>query len=180
MEMNKIIYLDLDGVLVNFVKGVYEILGEKSPILGESDMTKWYGLSHNQFWKEINKYGEAWWADLERLSWADELFDFCQEKFELDNMFFLTSPSRLPGCLSGKLKWIQKHYPQMQRKVIFTPQKHLCAREGRILIDDTKSKTSKFHEYGGVGLLFPALYNDCWKLADKPVDFIKEQINNII
>lgn len=168
----RICFLDLDSVLVDFISGALKALGVNNYTipLNESNMEKWPGVNctTEQFWLSIDKTGEDFWAELEKYDYADELVSVCKSFGEV---FFLTSPSRNPKCLSGKLIWVQKHFPELQRKIVLTPAKYLCAAPDRVLIDDTILKCDKFSKFGGLSVLFPQEYNRAWNdfsLLDRP------------
>jgi 5'(3')-deoxyribonucleotidase len=185
--MNKpIIYLDLDGVLVDFVSGALKTLGVtnyKIPPNGyKIESWKGVGVSTKEFWKAIDATNEHFWADLEKYPWSDKLVRLCES---YGSVFILTSPSRNPYCLAGKMMWLKKHYPRLTRSVIMTPHKYLCAAPNRILIDDNDDKINKFIEYGGTGILFPQMWNTAHALngLDK-VEYVetyldRNQINGL-
>lgn len=174
--MKKIIYLDLDGVLVDFVSGALKEIGvtEYSIPQNEYNIENWGGvnISTEDFWLAIDKTNEHFWANLEKFSWADDLVELCQDFGEV---FFLSSPSRNPYCVAGKMLWIQKHYPKLVRNVILTGKKHHCSAKGRVLIDDSPHKVTPFLKYGGEGILFPAAYNLVGEVDDV-IDYIEKKL----
>lgn len=187
MSNNKeiIIFLDLDSVLVNFVKGSLFALGVTEYTIppNEPNMERWPGVnvSVRDFWKAIDKTESEFWLNLEKYDYADELVDYSLSKGQV---FFLTSPSRNPYCLSGKAMWLQRHFPKLTRKVIYTPAKYLCAAPNRILVDDSLHKVKPFIDHGGRAVLFPQPYNVAWnqfvesKLST--IDYTKRMIDSRI
>lgn len=178
------VFLDLDGVLVDFVSGALKSLGitnYKVPP-GEYNIEKWEGvnISTKEFWSAIDKTNEYFWAELPKYPWADELVELCESYGQL---FILTSPSRNPYCLAGKMIWVQKNFKKLQRKIILTPHKYLCAAPNRVLIDDSNQKCEDFDAYGGKTILFPQLWNTNHSLVDmdkiKYCKFILDQHFNI-
>jgi 5'(3')-deoxyribonucleotidase len=171
-KTNKIerVFLDLDGCITNFVSGALNALGVTSYEIppGEGKIEKWKGIgvSTRQFWKSIDATNEYFWADLPKYEWSDQLVQLLEEESG-GNLHVLTSPSRNPYCLAGKMMWIQKWYPKLQRKMILTPDKYLLAKnESHILIDDTEKKCDDFFMAGGTSLLFPQLYNRNFEFAN--------------
>jgi len=69
------------------------------------------------------------------------------------------SPASTPGCVEGKIAWINKHLPAYSRRFVVGASKHLMASYGKILIDDYEVNTKRFFEHGGTAILFPRLYN---------------------
>jgi 5'(3')-deoxyribonucleotidase len=164
--MNKkdlVIFLDMDGVVANFVKSAMSALNITNYSIppNESSIEKWNGVNvtTKEFWESIDKTKEDFWLNIEKYDYSDQLVSLCESYGEVH---FLTSPSRNPSCLSGKMMWIQKYYPRLQRRTILTSNKYLLADHNRVLIDDTFQKTSKFNQFGGYAILFPQEYNKAW------------------
>ena len=174
--MSKItIFLDLDGILVDFVNGSLKALNISNYTITPSvnNIEKWEGVNvtKSQFWKAIDATNEHFWADLEKYDHANDLVKLCESYGEV---FILSSPSRNPYCSAGKKMWMDKHFPRLSNKMILTSHKYLCAAPNRILIDDTTAMTDKFTEYGGTAILLPQLWNKNYSLAgvDK-VEYVK-------
>lgn len=183
---NKIIFLDLDGVLVNFVKGSLAELNVDIKDIEiparQYDMTKWGNIgvkNQEEFWQIIDKKGAEFWAGLEKYPWADELVDYCLSKAKV---FFLTSPARNPLCSAGKMEWIQKYYPKLRRNVVLTPAKYLCANKNALLIDDSEHKIFPFKNAGGNICIFPQLWNSNfgYPTHENKMKFVKTMIDNFL
>ena len=153
------ISLDLDGVMVYWEKAAAEICGidyEDDKIREElkngKRLEKFVG-GDEKMWPMIDKKGESWWEDLEKLPWADDLIKMLKK--ETKDLFFLSSPSKSPICYSGKIKWVLKNYPDMDRSVFLGCKKHLLANPNILLVDDTVKKVKEFRKYGGHAFLWP-------------------------
>lgn len=180
------LYIDLDGVLCNFVKGCFdlfeeEFIPERWPD-GEWEIGKVLGISKNHFWRIIDGGGHDFWANLEPLPWFDELVQLSNS---IDpNFHLLTSPSRNPNCSKGKMIWIQKHFGWDFRRFILASakSKHHCSGPNRILIDDKPSNIEDWIAAGGTGILFPTVWNtpfDQIPHDSKIVEHISEKIRGI-
>jgi 5'(3')-deoxyribonucleotidase len=158
-----IIFQDLDGCIANFCDAAMKALGviEYTIPPNEPNMEKWPGVNctTKEFWLAIDKTEEDFWVGIEKFPHSDSIIKMLHT---YGDVFFLTSPSRNPKCLSGKAMWIKKHYPRMVRNVVYTPAKYLCANSHSILLDDTKSKLDKFAEHGGWTIMWPQPYNEAW------------------
>jgi 5'(3')-deoxyribonucleotidase len=185
MKQNKLtIFLDLDGVIADFITAAMSALNVTYYTIppDEPNIEKWPGVnvSTKEFWSAIDKTNEDFWFNILKYDYSDELVRLCHSYGEV---FFLTSPSRNPACLSGKMMWIKKHYPRMARNAIMTPAKYLCAAPNRVLIDDTEAKVDKFIEYGGSAILFPQPYNRAWHGFDEKitkVQYVKNCLDYLV
>lgn len=149
------IFLDMDGVLANFVQASIE--AHERPDTHEQitdwDYYKAWGLSTQQFWDKCR--GVQFWARLPEYPWAGRLVSKCQQ---LTETYFLTSPSSTgrAECIRGKELWL---LPPQCRNMIPTEHKHLIAAPGRVLVDDSEPNITKWIAHGGIGLGFKQPWN---------------------
>jgi 5'(3')-deoxyribonucleotidase len=170
-DNNKLrIGLDLDGVLAFWEKAAVETCGidyndEKirNEIKNGKRIETFVG-GDPKMWGMIDAEGEAWWENLEKLPWADKLVDMLKK--ETKDLFFLSSPSKSPICFSGKIKWVLKNYPKMNRDLFLGCKKHLFANPNILLVDDTEKKVKEFRKNGGHAFLWPCPLS----LIDKDID----------
>jgi 5'(3')-deoxyribonucleotidase len=149
--MKKIIFLDLDGVLVNFSGGLCKllrvdpygleartILKSSLPIEGGPFGTK------EEIDKAIQDAGYDFWYNLKLNPWALNLI-YTAEKY--GEVFFLTSPGPYHAAAHAKLDYIYDNFGS--RNYVLTEHKYLCAAPNHILIDDMDKNLDpwKEHEY---------------------------------
>ena len=153
------IALDLDGCVAYWEKSAAMTCGVdykdekiRQQIKDGKRMETFVG-GDPKMWAMIDKEGEAWWEDMGRLPWADDLIDMLKK--ETKDFFFLSSPSRSPVCYSGKMKWVLKNYPKEDRSLFLGCKKHFVASPNVLLIDDTEKKINQFREYGGHAFHWP-------------------------
>ena len=152
------IFLDMDGVIVNFHKEVIKRFNYKGEWpKGEYDCTKVLGMSVRNFWNELDCL--RFWADLEIYPEAEEIIRMCEEYVGQENICLLSTPTDHPDCLSGKLKWLQRCIPNYSRNYIFTPHKRFFAHNDALLIDDHERNIDLFTQYGGRTFLYPRPWN---------------------
>lgn len=175
------IYLDLDGVIVNFSKGCEKIFPNYSkdhkPL---NDMVAHLEIAPYEFWKVIDSYGEEWWYNLEPESWAEELIDII--KFYDKDFTILTSPSRSHFAASGKILWLQKFFKSKKfSNYIITPAKNkkLLANKNAILIDDNDKNCEEFRSRLGYTILFPRIWNQNYLKEDDKLGHVRQQLNII-
>lgn len=137
---DKVICLDLDGVLTDF----------------EGQFATWYRNRHagelprsNMIWQYINTWGPEFWASMPWTPWGKELYHYCRT---LAPVLLLTSSSNDGASAMGKHQWIERNTDS--RDYAICPAKWLVASPRHCLIDDTPKKLNKFIEAGGYGHLF--------------------------
>ena len=180
--MIKRIFLDMDGVLSNFVGAVatifrtteQELLDKWIP--GEYDVCKILDISEERMWEMVFLGGEEFWSEMKPYPWAKELYELC---CSIAPTVILTSPSREPNCLSGKVKWLCKNLgsEEVFRDFLIGPRKEMCAAPGHLLIDDYDNKCSSFIEHGGEAILFRRVWNQGRLIDDDPMEYIKTQLD---
>lgn len=156
------IFCDVDGVLSNFVLGAsrlfnqdYEELLKRWP-RGHYDMEDVLGISRDAFFDTISATGEHFWTTLPAYDHAREFYDFCTN---LGPTYILSAPTRDPGSLAGKVRWLQNMFGPKFRNYVITMNKELCARETHVLIDDHEVNVKKFRSHDGHAVLWPTLHN---------------------
>lgn len=161
-----IIFLDMDGVLADFVQAALRVHfgNEWRDVLrawpkGAYETYDHMGITVDQFWAKINKCGADFWAGLPLFPWTDSLIKACQA---LGTICVLSSPSRHPDCVQGKLRWIRRVFGEKFRNYIFAPKQHkyLLAAPGRYLVEDSEQNAAEFVEAGGGGaVIIPQPWN---------------------
>lgn len=171
------IYLDFDGVVVDFVKGAYLAHNRKHSeeiVNNEVKHFDWWidqwNISNKQFWSKIDNLGSKFWSNLEPYQWFDELINLCE------NFSIATSPSHHSSATSGKIDSIQKLLGNKFRAYHITPEKWDLGAPGRILIDDLEDNCIKFEENGGFSILMPQPWNKNNHLLDDRMEYVKEQL----
>ena len=163
--MEKILYLDLDGVFVNFIEGWMDhyVIMDRKPV------TKWnfgedYGLDRKDFYRSITSLPISFWSNLSPTSWAFELIDRLTEGigcFKCDKIMFL-SHSVSEECRIGKQLWANKHFPNLGDSLITVSDSKLKSRfenQHSVLIDDKFENCMDFAKNGGRSWLFARPWN---------------------
>jgi len=171
--------IDLDGVLADFTAGASEAHGRPNPYLdknlyGNYYIEKIWGITQEEFWKPMD---EDFWYMLDVMDKAKELVDFLDVEFD-GNICILSSPSKNRGCIDGKLAWIKQHFPQLERKFLFGPQKHFCSSPNTLLVDDYDYNVENFRKFGGHAYLVPRPWNSAHS-EEFDLDDLMEYIDDI-
>ena len=177
MPNGPIIFLDVDGVLADFIGGVGEHLG-KRPLYedpnanlprGYISIGKIYGTSEEHAWSG-DSFG--FWTGLKKTYCADQIMNYVNATGL--PYYFLTAPSKGEHCVRGKIHWLQKHYDAHRDQIIFTNQKHLLAAPSRILLEDHPDNLSKWNFHGGADI---KIYQP-WNCMDPADDLIHERFRS--
>jgi 5'(3')-deoxyribonucleotidase len=148
------VFVDMDGVLADFVKcclrvhGVPLDLWEKPEHRGKFWMNEFWGMTNEEFWVKI-KEEEEFWDRLEPYSNASGLMQVLESKLPKSSIYILSAPPPYSRAHVGKLNWIQKHFPDYATRTILTQHKSLLAAPDRLLIDDGDHNIKPFKSAGG-------------------------------
>lgn len=138
MENYKI-YCDMDGVIVDFIKGYFDLTGR--------DIT---GSFHTdgKFWAPIDKAGVDYWVNLKWTSDGKELWDYIK-KYSPE---LLSSPSRENSSRVGKVTWVKNELPGVHLILRSAEKKQEFAKPNAILIDDRESNIKEWGDAGGIAI----------------------------
>jgi len=166
--------IDMDGVVADFVGAAAKCHNKDLTKLSWPpccyEIERVFQISRAAFWNRLNH--EEFWAEAPKTEFADELMLL----FRKSEKFFLTSPTRSPSCLSGKMLWIERHYPGMARKFLMGPVKQYCAAPDICLVDDSDKNINAFRKRGGKTILVPQIWNTAYQHIDRRLEYIKEQL----
>ena len=153
-EEEFIIFLDLDGVISNWIKATTELLDiEITDDLRDKLKAGEYldntgVITEKEMWDKITEAGSEFWSEMELYPWSHKLID---EMEKLGTVYFLTSPGSCVPAPSGKMAWIKEHFgDEYVKKLIICKDKFRLATSNSVLIDDTDKKIEAFKEKGKV------------------------------
>lgn len=156
--MKPVLFLDLDGVLVDFVGGALAHHGRHLPM----HAVRWNFPEQVGFAKDCptfwNTLGHDFWANLEWTPEGKSVVKVAEEIFA-DNVVIMTSPCDTPGAVEGKIAWIKKNMPKYRRRFFVGPPKALAASPSKILCDDHEGNVDQFLAEGGRAVLVPRPWN---------------------
>lgn len=153
------IYLDMDGVLVDLHAGIHKALGRKRPMVlkpGIWDLDDLFGRKI-----KLDEYSIEWWANLPRTSFASDLVECLLAHEKPSNIFVCTKPAS-PYSAAGKMVWMAYNYPMLaERMIICRGSKALSVnpKADDILIDDYDLNNKHWKEAGGFAITVPQPWN---------------------
>ncbi len=181
------VFLDMDGVLVDFVGGLHRALGmdyshvaypyprAKYEMFGEVCSRSGGNISMDQLLATCDP--AEFWANLQWNTTGREIASAISSVVPWDDVVICTKPMPRPEAWAGKIQWLNKHLPQAKNITIMSAPKHLFAKPGHILIDDKDSNVESFREHGGSGFLIPQPWNSAHeKFLDNYVPKLKEDL----
>jgi 5'(3')-deoxyribonucleotidase len=147
MKVEKI-YLDMDGVLADFDRGLRELCG-MDPAQGKN--------RREDIWGRVKSVGH-FYDKLELMPGAKELFDAIYSEYG-DRCEILTGVPKpdkgIPGAGEDKINWMRRMLSEdIKMNIVLREEKrNYCKGRGCILIDDLYDNIRVWDEYGGTGIL---------------------------
>jgi len=202
--MGKQIFVDLDGVLGDFVHAALQAHREpiSGPSLPEIDdvaiitaaRSAWpdehpfkqlelvLGVTTAQFWDTILGKGVDFWTNMRPFPWTTYLWEQLNAIPDT-GVAILTSPPRGHAAgvgAHGKLDWVCKHLGEdaaYQTIVCPAPYKHMIVHKHAILIDDLDSTVDRVNACnGGRAIRFPSLQFDGKHPTQQDIDDVIKQV----
>lgn len=147
------IYLDMDGVLADFEKGVEELCGMKALSQnGKRDLRQ-----DDLMWSAIRET-DHFYNRLDLMPGAKELFDLIRSRYG-DRCEILTGiPREERGIVTAgqdKRAWTRRMLSdQVKVNTVTRKEKVLfCSGAGSVLIDDREKSIREWRNLGGTGIL---------------------------
>jgi hypothetical protein len=182
------VFVDLDGVLVDFLGAVHKFYGlpfshsrEDFPYpVGE--YVKFpppeLKMSGNKFWSlPIEFWRDAPWTDD-----GKEILATIESYVPKKQICILTATTIEPLSAAGKVEWIKKNIGSYRRRYLLGPVKAFCAGPNSVLIDDADYNYHAFNKAGGNSILIPRLWNEGHPSVDRVIESLKvgmERMMNI-
>lgn len=180
------IFLDMDGVIANFTKKAYEMLGYSEAEMIESlktwkvpnnqSVTNQLDISSGDFWRAVYRKGSMeFWTSLEVIEEGRELLN---ELRKIGEVFILSAPTKDKNCWAGKVEWLSKHRLGFGNNIVLTKHKYLLAGTNKVLIDDAIENIVPWNEASQfpTGIYYPQPWNEASAETNK-VEYVLNQIS---
>ncbi len=151
-------YIDLDGVMVDLERGLYETLNFTFPTEYNSTSRK---IIHDM-WYTIQRDHPHFWENLHPMQGYKELYSVIRM---IDPQPFILSATPEPytgteerDCRWQKTNWVYNHLGQTQAiRTIITKSKlkqnYVQKNQPCMLIDDHPGNIQRWNDAGGIGIL---------------------------
>ena len=171
--MSARLYCDLDGVHVDFARGVREFFGLVLP----RDTTVFNRIwDSSAGWKRLKQEWPTFWIDLEPLRHSAHLWSVIRPYHPA---ILTAAPQGWESAKTGKHIWVREHLPKFGMHpnetfhAVKRSDKAHYARgtqgEANILIDDFAKNIAEWEAAGGIGIL----YDD----SDRGVNTVKRVLS---
>ncbi len=146
------IYLDMDGVLADFSKGVQDFCG----LIPDEKQDETNGKD-TLMWEEVKKV-EHFYDKLDPMPGAVEMFEFLYGRFGEKCEILTGIPQARRGIKNAaedKTKWVRRLLSEtvVVNTVYKAEKKNFVKSENCILIDDLEQNINEWREAGGTGIL---------------------------
>jgi len=175
----------MDEVLVDFVGGALRAHGWTRERLysamepGVWNMAEPMGLTHQEFWKPIDRLGVHFWCNLPALPWAAELLEIVKQLTDDWHIVSSPFPSGTRYSYEGKVRWLKQRFGPRFDRFAITRHKYIFAGPNVILIDDNEETVKRFCEADGLGLLFPRRLNKLHLYGGDPVNYMRPYLKEL-
>jgi 5'(3')-deoxyribonucleotidase len=158
----KKVFLDMDGVLTDYVKSACIAHNQRDPYVGDNpatsdDLKTLFGMSKADYKKPIDCF--EFWAGLCHMPDGLNILAALEQQFGKRNICILSSPSMDPDAIGGRLWWIDMYLPQYKKQLFLGEPKHAIAGPDKILIDDMDANCENWVAAGGEAILVPRQWN---------------------
>jgi len=144
IEQKYTLYVDMDGVLVDFNKAVLNLIGQ--PMGPDTKKLFWRSVK-NMGGKELIEF----WSNMDWTRQGRELWSYVSK---YSPQILSSSGSSMRGQIEqGKTKWIEKHLTPNPTNIIYELNKEKYAHPSAIIIDDRSKVIDPWIAAGGIGIL---------------------------
>lgn len=176
MSANPVCFLDMDGVLADFVGGACALMGVESPyarVPGRAGLCELLRMHKPTFYGLLQ---EGFWAHIKPTSECFDIVAAVEAAFGAERVCILTKPIDTRGCMEGKRAWLRKHLPEYAGRFLMGKPKYFVAHPDAVLVDDDENNCDEFEAAGGHAILVPRLWNREFALAGEALAVVRDEL----
>lgn len=179
-------FLDVDGVLADFVGGIHRKLGI------DFNVHQWPYAKGPDGWNFHNELGMTFLGMSElcdfdfwrKLHWMDDghyILQAVLESFDPKQITLLTAPMPNVMSASGKIAWIKQNLPEYEQRIgVWADSKAILAQvPDSILIDDGGNNVRDWRAAGGKAVLVPRPWNDRHEYSEEAFVVVRESLRRM-
>ena len=174
------LFVDLDGVLGDFMGGACELHGRPLYAVTCYDWWHEWGMTDSDFWAPVKQVGHCFYQRyVKPYPWAVELLALVKS---MGDFVVVTANPSHPGLAASKTEWIREHIGY-DVPVITTCKggnyraadlKAMLAGPGRVLIDDSDDNVAAFRVAGGRAITLPQPWNTAHAFTHRRIEYVKD------
>lgn len=169
------IFLDMDGVLVDFTGAVMRLHGRtyepRDWPRGVWNIHDVLDVPESTMWERIDALGAYFWSQLDSFPWTLDLIHLVESQ----SFRIATKPSASVHSYHGKALWLERY--GLKQAAILAGDKSLLAQPGRLLVDDSTANCEAWQAAGGTAILFPQPWNHSELTVPEVFDAVREWID---
>jgi len=179
--MIKTVFLDIDGVLASFRKGVCNALNKSYDYTTMSSKWKfWEDWPDITFEMVNNVCTFDFWQYLPWMHDGRDILQAIMDTIGLEKVYLLSTPMPNIESPTGKWLWVSDNLPiYLKRTIIIPAPKFLLAQPNTLLIDDKDENVEEFRAKKGNAILVPRPYNKKYKYSDISSQIVRQELENI-
>lgn len=178
------IFLDIDGVLRDFMRGACIAHGADLDYVLASwrqgvwdDVTRILGGGQEHaFWRPINMYGPRFWRRLEETPWLYRMISLVES---IDPQWHLVTMQSHRSAVKGTVAWIQDRWDHHRYYICGVTKRHISG-PGRLLIDDKDSNVDEWRDEGGMAVLYPQPWNRNYRIAEDGPEAVLDYVEGAV
>jgi len=190
MNSKPTLILDLDGVIIDFVRPAMAL--HSGGIATEADYPpdcQWNIVRATNRVRKQNGFGPVtpahFWSSLDYDFWMNlKMYPFAQAFVEtlggFGDIHIATAPILSSECVAAKFDWINMYLPAYSRKHSIGADKSVMANSNSVLIDDRDKNCKDFIEAGGHAILVPRPWNKRVGTKGHPYDVVIDELRGIL
>lgn len=159
---NRTIWVDLDGVLCDWIQGYVNIFGGDPTI-------KWVGMNKVK-WDKLDSAAPHFYRNLPLMPGALELWEWL---LPFEPCILSAASSHIPASASQKHEWVKEYLGIEGDRIVIVADREDKPRycnPGDILIDDLESNVNEWNVEGGYGIMFHSAEQTIAELEKMVID----------
>lgn len=151
-------FVDMDGLLANFVGGVIDMHPGAPYTHATAPWDVWtpLGLTDKQFWATKTR---DFWKKLVPYPEGITLLGRLERLIGQSRIALFTHAPDIDGAIDGKRDWVKAHQPFYLRRLLTGEPKFMVAGPTKVLIDDSDANCDAWAAAGGVAVCVPRPWN---------------------